>query len=219
MMGISTSISIADIAQVILGAATLYFAWRVFKKLIPSEHKIKQLEAVLELVQHLNTYTFTMHRMEYTGMKLNLCKTYLNLNMFEYRAAYSKKDDATPIAPCRILLLSENQPFELSKFIENPLMPKKIVPHLANFISLRTLAFQDKLETQDNVIVFNVIQERPNIEIKQEMLYKGTATALSSHAAFLDSINGLYDAIEEWCRLNGLDDLNFRMHNSRGLIA
>lgn len=213
-MEITTSISIGDITQILLGSVTLWVAYLVYKKLLPSEHKKMQLQAVLGLIEHLNTYTFTMHRMYFNGVELAPMTSLLKRNIFEYRAAYMKKDDSASIALCKILLLSHyTHPFELSKYIENPLMPKKVVLHLSDFINMHTPEFNEKFEDQEKVIVFNEF----DFDVKKETYYRGTASALLNHNAFLSSINGLYDAIEEWCRLNGLDDLNFRMHNSRNL--
>lgn len=207
-----------DIIQIGISIATLFIAWVVVKKLVPGELKKKQLEAVLDLVQHLNSYTFTMHHMRFSGAELNPSFVYLKRNVFEYRRAYNKANDAKPISSCKILLLSDiTQPLDLSRFIENPLLPSVIVPFLAPFISMAIPKFKDKLDTQDIVIVFDEFMKITSGEIKKEMLFNGIAGALASHGEFLDAINNLIKAIEKWCDANGLKDLNFREHNSRSL--
>lgn len=210
------SLKLVDILGVLISFSTLIIALLVYKKLIPSELKKRQLETVLSLIQHLNTYTFNMHTMTYTGLKFNSSNAFLQRNIFQYRALFENEEKAEQNRLHKIYLLNDNlHPFDLTKFIENPLMPSQIVPYLSVFISLSILQNNDQVNTQEKIIVITHNLESSLSEITGDKLYKGHAKALKCHDDFLCAIDDLILALKKWCVSNDLEGLNFRHLNSR----
>ena len=118
----------------------------------------------------------------------------------------------------QISFIAENiQPFDLTRFIENPLMPSEIVPRLSPFINQFIHPFIYKLESQDKIFVFSDLSSKGFITIEPEMLFKGNGAAFTNHEAFSNAIQELICALEKWLNANGLKDLNFREHHSRSL--
>ncbi len=108
-------------------------------------------------------------------------------------------------------------PFDLTRFIENPLLPKEIADHLSPFINIY-LHRQDNnqdIEPSNNILVFNESKNRLPDEVQPEQLYKTTAHSLKQNKDFMQAINELDYAIKTWCKSNNLEDLNFRKVNSR----
>ena len=97
-------ISIVDVIQIGISIFTLIIAVIAFKKLVPGELKKKQLEAVLELAQHLNSYSFSMHLMSFTGKVLNTSDAQIGKNIFQYRTRCKTSEDIKENSQCKFLL-------------------------------------------------------------------------------------------------------------------
>ncbi len=212
--------NIIDVLQVGIGSFTLFIAWKVYKKLLPSELKKRQLEAVLDLIEHLNKYSFNIASYYHTGVEFNLEHGLSNRNFFNYYNAFKDGGNFESFSELHILSLGNySHPFNLSTFIENPLLPKKIANHLAPFINpVLHPCRDDKFDAQDRILILeNSIGSLPR-EIHVSQLFETTAFALLNHGDFIKAIYKLKAAIEKWCKVNSLSELNFRVANSNKIF-
>lgn len=209
--------NIGDVISLIIGGSTLFIALLVYKKLIPSELKKRQLDAVLNLLEHLNAYSFNISSYYHTGIDFNIQTGLSNRNFFNYYKVFKDDKNLESFAELNVLVLNDDiHPFNLSKFIENPLLPKGIANHLAPFINpVLHQCTEEKYKAQDRILVFNEGLDSLPREIQPNKLYITTAFSLLKHRDFIRAISELRAAIENWCKSNNLDELNFREINSR----
>lgn len=219
-MNIFFTFNIIDVLQVGIGLLTLCIAWKVYKKLIPGELKKRQLDAVLDLIEHLNKYSFNIASYYHTGVEFNMEHGLSNRNFFNYYNAFKDGSNFESFKKLHILSLdNEAHPFDLSMFIENPLLPKTIANHLAPFINpVLHPCRDDKFNAQDRILVLAESKNKLPHEIQVGQLFETTAFALLNHGDFIKAIHELKIAIEKWCKLNSLSELNFRVANSNKIF-
>ncbi|WP_075604097.1 hypothetical protein [Saccharicrinis aurantiacus] len=200
---------------------TLIIAFLVYKKLLPGELKKRQLDTVLNLIEHLNKCSFDMYHLNYqrNSETLNVNSSYHKRSIFGYHKL-CKKGEIKYDKNTKVLMVDLTlSPFQLAKFIENPLMPKSIVDQMNCFTNHTTFDFKETdYLRESNLCLFEARQENVTYSAYRKIeLRKPTAKALVSHGEFVNSIDGLINSIIKWCKSNGIDELNFRTEN-RGRI-
>lgn len=211
-------ITVVDIFQIAIGSGTLIIAFLVFKKLLPSELKKRQLETVLDLIEHLNTCPFDMYYLNYQRncKELNVNSHYHKRSIFGYSKLYAEgeiKYDRNSKVLMTDLIAS---PFNLKRFIENPLMPKSIVDKMICFTNHSTYEFKDvDYLNETHLCVFEALRENVSYSMINKLnLRKPTAKALVNHGEFIESIDNLIKSIRIWSKSNGIKELNLRTENS-----
>ncbi len=159
---------------------------------MPSELKKRQLEAVLDLLGHLNSYSFDIGNYRFDGINYSNKMIVRKRNFFNYHKVFEADRDLESFAELSVFMLQGDiHPFDLTRFLENPLLPKEIADQLSPFINifLHKQSNDKQIELNSEILVFNESKNPIQGDIQQNQLYKPVADSLKQNKEFILSIN------------------------------
>jgi len=209
---------IVEFLGIIVSLLTLYLAFKINRKFAWNHLRTKQIDHICELIEYLNktkiSITFSTYSGggAYSGSGNSVLFNIFEIGRYDIieQNGLNSEYEEEPV----LFYHKCNQIFDISNFIDSPLIPRKIADELLNFHNTKCFILRNnEIETNSNFVELQTeILDKNSIfnEKVEGSLIQGNAIAFASWLNLKEYSNSIKKVIGTWLIDNGIKDNNIR---------